>query len=63
MSTANPASAAVPTSADLRDLIGSGPMSTFQLAAVAVCVGLNMLDGFDVLVMSFTAREIGRAHV
>ena len=58
MSTANSASAAAPTSADLRDLIGNGPMSTFQLAAVAVCVGLNMLDGFDVLVMSFTASGV-----
>jgi benzoate transport len=30
-------------------------MSADQLASIAVCVGLNMLDGFDVLVMSFTA--------
>jgi benzoate transport len=58
MSMAKPASAAIPTSADLRDLIGKGPMSTFQLAALAVCVGLNMLDGFDVLVMSFTASGV-----
>ena len=33
-------------------------MSTFQFAALAVCVGLNMLDGFDVLVMSFTASGV-----
>jgi benzoate transport len=33
-------------------------MSAHQLAAIAVCVGLNMLDGFDVLVMSFTASGV-----
>jgi benzoate transport len=58
MSTANPASAAVPTIADLRNLIDNGRMSAFQWVAVAVCVGLNMLDGFDVLVMSFTASGV-----
>jgi benzoate transport len=51
-------STAAPTSADLRRFIDNGPMSSFQLAAVAVCVGLNMLDGFDVLVMSFTASGV-----
>jgi MFS family permease len=33
-------------------------MSARQIAAIAVCVGLNMLDGFDVLVMSFTAASL-----
>jgi MFS family permease len=33
-------------------------MSARQIAAIAVCVGLNMLDGFDVLVMSFTAASV-----
>jgi len=36
----------------------TGAMSTRQIAAIAVCVGLNMLDGFDVLVMSFTAAGV-----
>ena len=31
------------------------PMSGFQVRAVAVCLVINMLDGYDVLVMSFTA--------
>jgi len=35
-------------------------MSRFQVLAVALCVVLNMLDGFDVLVMAFTASEVGR---
>jgi benzoate transport len=34
------------------------PMSRFQWVAVSVCVLLNILDGFDVLVMSFTGKTI-----
>jgi benzoate transport len=41
-----------------RELIRRGPMSRFQVVAVAICVGLNMLDGFDVLVVAFTASSI-----
>jgi benzoate transport len=33
-------------------------MSRFQVVAVAICCGLNMLDGFDVLVVAFTAASI-----
>jgi len=44
--------------ADLRELVARSPMSPHQLLAVLVCVGLNMLDGFDVLVMSFTASGV-----
>jgi benzoate transport len=33
-------------------------MHRFQWTAVAVCVLLNMLDGFDVLVMAFTGRAV-----
>lgn len=33
-------------------------MSRFQVASIAVCVALNMLDGFDVLVMAFTAPAL-----
>jgi MFS family permease len=43
---------------DIRQLVAGGRMSAHQLAAIAVCVGLNMLDGFDVLVMSFTASGV-----
>jgi benzoate transport len=43
---------------DIRDLISKGPMGAFQFVAIAVCVGLNMLDGFDILVMSFTASGV-----
>lgn len=42
----------------IRDLVDDAPMSRFQWTAVVVCVLLNALDGFDVLVMSFTGRSV-----
>jgi benzoate transport len=33
-------------------------MSPFQWTAIAICVLLNMLDGFDVMVMAFTAPHV-----
>ncbi len=42
----------------LRTALDDGPMSRFQWSAVGVCVLLNMLDGFDVLVMAFTANAV-----
>lgn len=42
----------------LQDYIGKGPITSFQLVAITVCVGLNMLDGFDVLAMSFAASGV-----
>jgi len=42
----------------VRDTVRHGPMSRFQLVAVAICIGLNMLDGFDVLVMAFTSSSV-----
>jgi benzoate transport len=52
--------AAGPAGLDLRQAIDAGPMSRFQVMALALCVVLNMLDGFDVLVMAFTASEVAR---
>jgi MFS family permease len=46
------------TLSEIRQLVSSGRMSAHQLTAILVCVGLNMLDGFDVLVMSFTAPGV-----
>lgn len=48
----------------LEEAVDNGPMSRFQWCAIAVCVLLNTLDGFDVLVMSFTAKTIsGEWHI
>jgi benzoate transport len=44
-----------PRPGDIRRLVGEGRMSVHQLVAITVCMGLNMLDGFDILVMSFAA--------
>lgn len=45
---------------DIKSLIDRAPMSRFQIIAVTLCVMLNMLDGFDVLVMAFTASEVAK---
>ncbi len=42
----------------LRAALDEAPMTRFQWSAVSVCVLLNMLDGFDVLVMAFTGRTV-----
>ena len=39
-------------------LINQGPMSGTQKLVVAFAIVLHMLDGFDILVMSFTATDI-----
>ena len=36
-------------------------MSSFQILTVTICFMINMLDGFDVLVMAFTANRISSA--
>lgn len=42
----------------IHETINTGPMSRFQVVAVLICITLNMLDGFDVLVMAFTASDV-----
>ncbi|GAO72503.1 MFS transporter [Comamonas thiooxydans] len=46
---------------DLRAHLDQRPMTTFQWSVIAVCMALNMIDGFDVLVMAFTASAVS-AH-
>jgi benzoate transport len=43
---------------DIKRLIDEAPMSRAQLAAIALCVLLNALDGFDVLAISFASPGI-----
>ncbi|AZD15468.1 MFS transporter [Pseudomonas chlororaphis] len=43
---------------DLKSRVDSGPMSAFQCLAIGICMVLNMIDGFDVLVMAFTAASV-----
>jgi benzoate transport len=51
-------SAQTAIAADPRVLIDNGAMSRFQWGIVAVMVGLNALDGFDVLSISFASPGI-----
>jgi benzoate transport len=46
--------------ADPRTIIDTSPMRPLQIAAVAVTVGLNALDGFDVLSISFASPGIAK---
>lgn len=43
---------------DLRQAILNGQMGTYQWLVVVLAVLLNMLDGFDVLAVAFTAKSI-----
>lgn len=45
---------------DPRTLIDREPMSRFQWGVVATMIGLNALDGFDVLSISFASPGIAR---
>lgn len=42
----------------LREQLDQRPMTTFQWSVIGVCMALNMIDGFDVLVMAFTASSV-----
>ena len=42
----------------LQSRLARDPITPFQVAVIALCVGLNMLDGFDVLAMSFAASGV-----
>ncbi|UIF90272.1 MFS transporter [Cupriavidus sp. UYPR2.512] len=48
------------SASSLDALIHDRDMSWFQIAAVAICVAINMLDGFDVLALALTAPSIAR---
>lgn len=45
-------------SVDLKNRVDSGSMNRFQCLAIGICIILNMIDGFDVLVMAFTAASV-----
>lgn len=36
------------------------PMSAMQVIAIAICVAINMVDGFDIMIASFTAAGISK---
>ena len=48
----------MPVNNDPRATLSAAPMSTLQIIAVAITIGLNGLDGFDVLSISFAGPGI-----
>ena len=42
----------------LKDRIEAAPMSPRQVAIIGICTALYMIDGFDVLVMAFSASHV-----
>ncbi len=45
---------------NVRELIDRGPMTGLQIRIIAICLALNMLDGIDVLSMSFAAPALSK---
>ena len=43
---------------DIRALIDSRPISGLQYTVVALCFLMNMLDGMDVLIISYAAQAL-----
>nr|WP_198345298.1 hypothetical protein [Neisseria weixii] len=46
--------------ATLKQQIDQKPMNAFQWSVVTICICLNIIDGFDVLVMAFTASAVAK---
>lgn len=42
----------------LKQHLDNDSMGRFQCLAIGICIVLNMIDGFDVLVMAFTAASV-----
>ncbi|MEQ8514510.1 MAG: hypothetical protein RIC38_02795, partial [Chromatocurvus sp.] len=45
----------------IQSMLDSNPMSRLQLVVVGICFTLNMLDGFDVVAVSYAAPSIAEA--
>ena len=45
---------------DPREILARSPMTTLQIVVIAITVGLNALDGFDVASISFAAPGIAK---
>jgi benzoate transport len=50
----------MPMTMDPRETLSASKMSVIQIAAVVITIGLNALDGFDVLAISFASPGIAR---
>lgn len=43
---------------NIRDVIDRSPMTRFQVMVVALCLVMNVVEGFDILVMAFAASGV-----
>jgi benzoate transport len=46
---------------DIKARIEASPMSKAQIGIVAICLAMNFIDGYDVLVMAFSATAIAES--
>ncbi|HXF03735.1 MAG TPA: MFS transporter, partial [Arthrobacter sp.] len=46
---------------DIKARIEASPMTKAQVGIVAICLALNFIDGYDVLVLAFSATAISEA--
>lgn len=46
---------------DIRSLIDQSPISGLQIAVVAICLLMNVVDGMDVLVISYAAPSLAQS--
>lgn len=44
----------------LKEELDSRPMQPFQYIAIGICMLMSIMDGFDVMVMAFTAADISK---
>lgn len=46
---------------DVREAIHTQPMRSFQIVAIAICLIITMIDGYEILVMAFVAPYLAQA--
>lgn len=44
----------------IREAIDSSPLSRFQIRVIAICIIVNLIDGFDILLMAFAASGVAK---
>lgn len=49
------------TGMEVREAIRTQPMRPLQVVTVLICLGLGMMDGFEILVMGFVTPHLARA--
>lgn len=45
---------------DVREAIHTQPMKAFQIVAIAICLIITMIDGYEILVVAFVAPYLSK---